>query len=107
MKPTEGQEAMPLRHFTTFSYPRFRLTCRLGALLVLILATPLSGQIVPPATAQARPEQAGPPEETNIYLVTFQPGTTAVGRAAVVQGVGAVLRRNFNVVNAVSVDNII
>ena len=77
---------------------------RLGALLTFVFALPLAAQILPPPTAQPRPQQAGPPEETNIYLVTFLPGAAAAERAAVVQGAGAVLRRNFNAVNAVSVE---
>ncbi len=74
------------------------------AVLLAFLYTPnLSGQITPPPASQASPAQARPAEETNIYLVTFRQGTSASERTAVVQGSGAVLRNNFNVVNAVSV----
>ena len=95
---------MARKLFSACVQARSNLTWSLGVMLILLFAAPLSGQIVAPPTAQARPEQAGPPEETNIYLVTFRPGTAASERAAVAQGAGAVLRRNFNSVNAISVE---
>ena len=89
---------MPGKMFPGFSDGKLRVSFGLSILLAFLLAPNLAGQIVPP-----RPSPGRPAAETDIYLVTFQPGTTASERAAVAQQAGAVLRRNFNIVNAVSV----
>ena len=77
---------------------RLSVAFGLAILLASFYAPSLRGQIAPPPLSQA-----GPAEETDIYIVTFRPGTPGSQRAAAAQGAGAVLRFNFNVVNAISV----
>ena len=77
---------------------RLSVAFGLAILLASFYAPSLRGQIVPPPLFQA-----GPAEETDIYIVTFRQGTTGSQRAAAAQGAGAVLRFNYNVVNAISV----
>ncbi|MCZ6491702.1 MAG: hypothetical protein O7A06_14390, partial [Acidobacteria bacterium] len=94
---------MPRKTLSELLSARSVLTFSVAVLLAFLYAPNLSGQIAPPPAPQASPAQARPAEETNIYLVTFRQGTSASERAAVAQGSGVVLRQNFNVVNAVSV----
>ena len=77
---------------------RLRVAFGLAIFLASFYAPSLRGQIVPPPLSQA-----GPAEETDIYIVTFRQGTPGSQRAAAAQGAGAVLRFNYNVVNAISV----
>ena len=94
---------MPRKTFLGLLRARSGLTCSVAVLLAFLYTSNLSGQITPPPASPASPAQARPVEETNIFLVTFRQGTSASERAAVLQGSGVVLRQNFNVVNAVSV----
>ena len=77
---------------------RLSVAFGLAILLASFYAPSLRGQIVPPPLTQA-----GPAEETDIYIVTFRQGTPGSQRAVAAQGAGAVLRLNYNVVNAISV----
>ena len=82
------------------SQENVRLSVAFGLVILLasFYAPSLRGQIVPPPLSRA-----GPAEETDIYIVTFRQGTPGSQRAAAAQGAGAVLRFNYNVVNAISV----
>ena len=92
------REAMALKSCSAWVQKRFSMQWSLGGLLVLLLAAPLSGQIVTPPTP-ATPAQ----ETTTVYIVRFRAGTPASEKAAIVQGAGAVLRRTFSATNSVSV----
>ena len=77
---------------------RLRVAFSLAILLAILNAPNLVGQIVPLPISQP-----GPAEETDVYLVAFRQGTSASERAAAAQGAGAILRMNFSITNAVSV----
>ena len=81
---------------------RSNATVCLAVLLAFLSYAPnLVGQIVPRSIPRRRPAQNA--VTTEIYIVTFRPGTSASQRAAIVQGAGAVLRVNYNITNAASV----
>ena len=87
------------RTFSGFLGTKSALTGSLAILLAFLYYAPnVAGQIVPRPTSRRTPA-----EETTIYIVTFRPGTTASQRAPIVQGAGAVLRINYNIANAASV----
>ena len=94
----KGEKIMSKRMFTGLLGAKSRVAFSLIILLAFICAGNLAGQIVPPPTSQGRPA-----EETDIYIVTFRQGTPASERAAAAQQAGAVLRVNYNITNAVSV----
>ena len=89
---------MSPRLFFEFRGGRDRLLYSFVILLTFLSVPHLAAQITRPPTPLQRP--AG---ETDIYIVRFRPGTSASERAAAVQGTGAVLRVNFNISNASSV----